>query len=226
MSKNRGFSLIEIVLAMTLLSLGLIVAFSLFERGSRALMLSDTKSGLGGESRRAILGLSSALRLGDSRLAEVLSPPRQTLSLSGNTVERGAYSLPTLRRWDEPSNFDQIEAQIYWDSYTVVYATLAQEGSLVVQTYEPATPPPPYYEPLNALSSFLADNPQLNTGAVATRLLTQKVEEFRAELDSETSVMRLTLRLAQRGGKKTGARAMDERAEATAAVRMFNSGPK
>lgn len=224
--RTRGSSLIELILAMTLLSLGLIVAFSLFERGSRALMVSDAKSGLGGESRRAILGLSSSLRLGDSRLAEVLSPPRQTVSIAGNSVERGAYSLPTVRRWDEPTNFNQIEAQIYWDSYAVVYATLAPEGSLVVQTYEPATPPPPYYAPLNALAGLLADNPQLNSGAVATKLLTQKVEEFRAELDPETSVMTLTLRLAQRGGKKTGGRTMDERSEATASIRMQNSGPK
>lgn len=211
---------------MTLLSLGLLVAFSLFERGSRALMVSDAKSGLGGESRRAILGLSSTLRLGDSRLAEVLSPPRQTLSIAGNNVERGAYSLPTVRRWDEPSNFNQLEAQIYWDSYTVVYATMAQEGSLVLQSYQPATPPPPYFGPLPGLSSLLAENPQLNSGAVSTKVLTQKVEEFRVELDSETSVMTLTLRLAQRGGKKTGGRTLDERSEATASIRLQNSGPK
>lgn len=202
---------------MTLLSLGLVVAFSLFERGSRALMVSDARSGLGGECRRAILALSGSLRMGDGRLCETLS--RQT----AGGLERSAYSLPTLSRWDEPTNFNLMEAQIYWDTYTVVYSTLGDPGRLVLQTYQPG--PPPYYEPLAGLPGLLAEDPTTNANVRSTRVLTLQVDSFQATLNTETATMQLSLRLLQRGGRKIGAKQIDERGEASASIRLQNSGP-
>lgn len=214
------------VVAMTVLTVALAVTFSLFERGTRAMRGGDMRTSLASDARRSLLGLLPMLRVADSETLEIIDASRSCLNESGRTVERHAFSLATLSRWDDQTRFNQNTATIYWDSYRVVYATRQPRGELVAQEYRPAGGPI-YAGPLPGFSAatHLSDDPNLNANAVSTKVLCQSVDEFAVFFDPEAQTMRLTLRLGQRAGKKVGGRQLDERSEATANVRLENSGP-
>jgi len=224
--RPRAFSLLEVILAILILSVGLGISFSLFSRGTRAFRLGDARQSLANDARRSVLALLPSLRVGDSSTLEVIDAGRNCLNDKGQTVERHAYSLAGLGRWDNPANFNLNNADIYWDRYQVVYATTLPRGDLILQEYQPA-PGPPYSDPLPGFSgaSHLANDPALNTGARSTRVLCQSVDEWKILFDPDSQTMRLTLRLAARGGKKSGGSEIDQRAEASVLVRLENSGP-
>jgi prepilin-type N-terminal cleavage/methylation domain-containing protein len=224
-ARHAGFSLLEVVMAMVLISVGLFVTFSLFERGSRAFRLGDAKNALASDARRTVLALVPSLRVADSDTLEVLDG-RSCASSSGQNVQRHGYSLAALTDWNDPASFNPDSADILWDSYRVVYANLLPLGDLIVQEYRPA-PGPPYSGILPGFSeaTHLANDPYLNPGALSTKNVCQSVDDFQVVFDPESQTLRLSLRLAARGAKKVGGRQLDERSEATVLVRLENSGP-
>lgn len=222
---QRGFSLLEVVMAMVLLSVGLWVTFSLFDSGSRAFRLGDAKNALTSDARRSILALVPALRVADADTLEIVDG-RGCTSASGQGVQRHGYALATLSHWEDPANFNPDTADIRWDGYRVVYADLLPQGRLITQDYRPA-PGPPYAGPLPgfAEATHMSNDPGLNAGASSSKVICQSVDDFRVVYDAESQTLRVTLRLSARGGKKVGGRQMDERSEASILVRMENSGP-
>ena len=218
--------LLEVLLAMALLSICLWVTFGLFERGTRAFRLGDAKNALASDARRCVLALVPSLRLADSETLDILDMNRDITNPDGRPVQRHGYSLATLSRWEDPALFNLDTATILWDGYRVVYANLAPQGELIMQDYRPA-PGPPYTGTLPGFSAatHLAENPALNAGATVTRVLSQSVEEFTVRFEDETQCLRVKLRLSQRGGKKMGGRQINERSEAQILIRLENSGP-
>lgn len=211
---------------MALMAVALAVTFALFERGTRALRSGDMRANLASDARRSLLSLLPMLRVADAETLEILDASRDCLNQAGQVVQRHGFCLATLSRWDDQSKFNQNNAEIYWDGYRVVYANLQPQGALISQEYRPAGGPT-YSGPMPGFStaSHLGDDPNLNAGARSTKVLCQTVDEFALAYDPESQIVRLTLRLGLRGGKKVGARQMDQRSEASASVRLENSGP-
>lgn len=226
MRGRRGFSLIELSLSATLLSLALLACFQLFEWSSRAFILANLRSGLEGEARRALASLQADLRQGDftclSLIVPSLDPSRQVASPEGPLVERDAYGLACLTRWDDPSLIDPTTARPRWNRYTVVYATLSNPGLLVKQYCRPGNPP--FDGPVPSLAGRINENPALNPQASKPVILSQSVHEFLVRADEPTQTLTYRLTLAGRGTRKAQGRLINERCEVSYTTRLQNTG--
>ncbi|MBS2040303.1 hypothetical protein JST97_35275, partial [bacterium] len=190
---------------LTLLFVGLWATFALFERGTRAFSVGGAQNDLASDARRSLLAIMSDVRLADADTLSV-DDSRSCADESGHSVQRDAFCLATLSRWDKPENFNQVQAGIYWDTYTVVYATRKPKGCLVRQNYRPAGSPYLSTMPGFPGPSFLDDNPRNNPGATSTRVLCSAVQEFQATFNEDDKTLEVSLQLVERGGKKTGGR--------------------
>jgi len=219
---RRAFSLSEIAVACTVLSLALLACLQLFEWSSRAFLLAHLRSGLEGESRRIQASLQPDLRAGDQNTFCLIDPGRQVTGPDGHPLDRGAYALATLSDWSDPLLIDGDLARPRWNRYSVVYASLATPARLIKQPCTAGAPP--YTGPLNDLSLRLNEDPALNPGAGNPLILSQCLEEFRVTHDQERGNVVCSFILRDRGGRKAGVRVMDERFQFSFSVRLQNSG--
>lgn len=220
----RGFSLLEVAVTLTLLFVGLWATFSLFERGTRAFSVGGAQNDLASDARRSLLALMTDVRLADADTLSI-DDSRTCADETGKVVHRDAFSLATLSRWNKPENFNQVQAAIYWDTYTVVYATRQPKGLLVRQEYRP--PGAPYLSSMPGFPApnFLDDRPANNPGALRTRVLSSAVQQFQANFNEDDKTLEVDLQLVERGGKKTGGRALDQRNQATFRIKLENTAP-
>jgi len=95
--------------------------------------------------------------------------------------------------------------------------------SVVRQTYQPTGAP--YSAAMAGFPSdtFLADDYKSNVNVKSTRILSQGVEEFRVEFDEDHKSMVLDLQLVERGSKRVGGRARNQRSHATLRLRLENT---
>lgn len=220
---RRGFTLLETVLTLGLLFVGMLVTFALFERGTRAFAVGGSQSDLAGDARRSLLALVPDIRLADADMLSV-DDSRTCADQAGRSVHRDAFCMGTLSRWDLPDNFNRVQASIYWDTYSVVYANRAPKGVLVRQNYRP--PGSPYAGPWDGFpGSCLAEDLHLNAQVTSTRVLSQAVEQFEALYDENLRMLQLDLQLVDRGGKKVGGRARDQRSHARVRMKLENTAP-
>ena len=129
--RARGFSLLEVMVTLGLMFMALWVTFSLFERGTRAFSLGDAQNDLAGDARRSLLAVSPDIRMADADTLLVEdSPLRSAPNEAGVSTRRDGFCLATLSDWVDPDNFNLVQAGVYWDTYTVVYATRKPRGVL------------------------------------------------------------------------------------------------
>ena len=213
--------MLETILTLSLLFVGMWVTFALFARGSRAFSVGGAQNDLAGDARRSLLALLPDLRLADADTLSV-EDGRTCADEAGRSVHRDAFCLATLSRWDKPENFNLVQAGIYWDTYSVVYANRSPRGTLVRQNYQPAGAP--YAGPWEGgLDTCLADNFANNANVRSTRVLSQAVEEFQVLFDEDLKMLRLELQLVDRGSKKVGGRARDQRTHASVRMKLENT---
>lgn len=211
------------MLTLGLLFVGMWVTFALFERGTRAFAVGGAQTDLAGDARRSLLALVPDIRLADADMLSV-DDSRTCNDEAGQTVHRDAFCLGTLSRWDLPENFNQVQAAIYWDTYSVVYANRAPRGVLVRQNYRPAGAP--YSGPWDVFpGGCLAEDFHLNAQVHSTRVLSQAVEQFQVLYDENLKLLRLDLQLVDRGSKKVGGRARDQRSQASVRMKLENTAP-
>ncbi len=224
---RKGFTLLELCLSATILTLALLACFGLFEWGSRSFLLVHTRSGLQGEARRAQLSLLADLRRSDfgglTVINSTVMPSRLVTASDGTLVERDAYSIWALDDWDSPISFDPANSQPLWNRYQAVYATTTNPGLLVKQVYSP--PGSPYSIPKSDLMLCLNNNPGLNPGARPATVLCQSVHSFAVVSDADKHNVTISLTLSSRGTRKGEKRNVDERFEATFGTRLENSQP-
>lgn len=214
------------MVTLGLLFMGLWVTFSLFERGTRAFSLGDAQNDLSSDARRSLLALSSDIRLADADTLLVEdSPGRSAPDEAGVSVRRDGLCVATLSHWDNPDNFNLVQAGVYWDTYTVVYATRQPRGVLVRQTYQPPGAPYSAAMPDFTIGNCLNDDYKVNLNTRSTRILSQGVEEFRVEFDEDHKSLVLDLQLVERGSKKVGGRARNQRSHASLRLKLENTAP-
>ena len=214
----------EVAVTLTLLFVGLWVTFAMFERGTRAFSLGGAQNDLASDARRSLLAIMTDVRLADADTLS-LDDGRTCPDELGLTVHRDAFCLATLSRWDKAENFNQVQAGVYWDTYAVVYATRQPKGVLLRQTYRP--PGGPYASAMLNFPgpTFLSDDYRSNAGPITTRVLCSSVEEFQVLFEEDDKALRLDLQLVQRGGKKVGGHALDQRNQASFRVKLENTAP-
>lgn len=211
------------MLTLSLLFLGMWVTFALFERGTRAFSVGGAQNDLSGDARRSLLALLPDIRLADADTLS-LDDSRTSADEAGRSVHRDAFCMATLSRWDKPENFNLVQAGIYWDTYSIVYANRAPRGTLVRQNYRPAGAP--YAGPWDVgLDTHLAEDFRTNANVASTRVLSQAVEEFQVHFDEDHKMLELELQLVDRGSKKVGGRARDQRSHASVRMKLENTAP-
>ncbi len=219
---SSGFSLIELTISMSLLSILMLVAFSLWESATRTFFLSSAKDELSAEARYCLLAITNPLRKSDGTLLSIVNN-RTTTGLSGQSVRRDALSFVGVEDWSAPGAISTTDAKMVWNQYYVLYAGLQTTGILVLQTNKP--PAPPYISPWSTVldPASLSETPATNPGAVSTKMLSQSIEQFKASYIDDTQTATIELTFARRGGKKTSTRNIDERTEVKVRIRMENS---
>lgn len=221
--RRGGFSLLETLLTLGILLVGLGVTFALFERGARAFSLGGSQNDLAGDARRSLLALVPDIRLADADLLSV-DDSRTCADEAGRTVHRDAFCMGTLSHWDRPDNFNLVQAGIYWDTYSVVYANRAPRGQLVRQNYRP--PGAPYAATWDVFpSGCLAEDFRLNAQVTSTRVLSKAVEQFEVLYDENLRMLQMELQLVDRGAKKVGGRGRDQRSHASVRMKLENTAP-
>lgn len=218
----NGFSLLELAISTSLLSILMLVAFSLWESATRSFFLSSAKEDLSAEARHCQLAITNPLRKSDGTLLSIRND-RLTTGLSGQSVRRDALSFVGVEDWSAPTAISNKDAKMVWNQYYILYAGLQTSGILVLQTNKPSAPPyispwPTALDPAN-----LSETPISNPGAVSTKMLSQSIEQFKTSYNDDTQTATLELTFARRGGKKTSTRNIDERTEIKVRVRMENT---
>jgi len=132
--RDAGFTLLEVVVALAILSLAVVAAIQGFAQGLRLLKLA-------GDHQRAML-------LADEKAREVLEPDEgREQGTEGNfrwerqtTVVAAPDLVPTVGvpRW----RVYQIDVKVSWDDRRQVEVNMLRTMPLTVQTTAPATPTP------------------------------------------------------------------------------------
>lgn len=189
--KERGTTLLEALVACSVLSLMLIALFALFNVGTRMFQLSVTRQGLEGEARRVNAWLEKDLRktVASSTLLETSRPKRHGLC------------CPTLARWDLAGSYSAQSGLPDWDRYLGYYATLQQPtGRLLRCLYHPG--PAKAHQPWAAFDplAHLREDPKLNSNQESYQTLADDVQELTFGTDGKMLLVKLIL---EKQGKTT-----------------------
>ncbi len=191
-----GFTLLELLISMSLLSLLLILIFAAFDLGTRIFQETAVR-----QSSETQLRNIRVLLERDAKLASFWYS--NSISRSTTDGERDALSLAAVSDWDDPTKYDSTTGRPLWDRYIVWYATTGETGSLYRQIVAPSFPGPALATAYGSLGTNLSDlNPLANEDVVFSRLLSENVVDFRADLKAQNGTVTTTIRLLSKGGKR------------------------
>lgn len=178
---KRATTLLETLVACTVLSIMMVALFALFRMGTDMFQYSVTRQGLEGEARRVSTWLERDLRrtVASSTLLETSRPKRHALC------------CPTLSRWDLPSSYSPQSGLPDWDRYLAYYAT--QNGRFLRCLYNPgaakAHSPWAVFDP----AAHLREDPRHNTDQEGYQTLADDVQELTFGTDGKTILVKLIL---------------------------------
>lgn len=200
MKRRAAFSLTELLLSLTLLAMGITIAFGIFDFGIHGFRISIMRQSLQSEARSAMALLEHDVRMGclDATKAD-------TTNARSPLEPRHALCVPGLNDYEFYGNFRD-DGEPTYNRYFLYYTTLGDPGELYRVAIEPggapSTPPKPWKEfpsdfgipPWSIGPITLTDLP----GAVPPlelRKLSSHVSGFNVTIPGNTCVVaQLTLR--------------------------------
>lgn len=230
MRRARGFSLLDTLLAMSLLTVLTMAIFSVFEQGSSLLSLGNARASLSAELRRVTTILGRDLLLSSFYTVQASVPytmvvPRD--ETSNMTVRRDSLSFGCLANPAASSSYDPSSGLPMWDQYCIYTATReSPNGKLfrfrvarggTIDTSQPS------------LGNHQSVVDAFPSGALAntTRVLTSQLVHFsvvRNAADQEVE-MRIILR-GQAGRIQSGRKSLAELLETKIVIRPENTWPR
>jgi prepilin-type N-terminal cleavage/methylation domain-containing protein len=198
MVKVRGFTLIELIVAMGILGLLIIALFEVFDFGSKAFREANVRQNAQGALTRAYSVLRGELRRSHFRSISVLE---RATNVDDEEFRRDALSLGGLKDWHDPTNYDELNGVPRWNRFILFYGTL--DGKLARTTVDLDNgdfSPVPFYD-LDP-ERYLKDEPSANTGYQSGyRVISESLLEFRCTLNPGTDTVGVacTLRLTRQG---------------------------
>ncbi len=201
-SRRSGFSLLEMILCVTILS-GLVLSiFWAFEYGAKAFTLSQTRQGVQGELLRISSAMMDTLRHSHIRTVSCLV---RELNFDGEVHRRDGLCLAGVKDWRSLESFDQVNGLPKWDRYVLFYGTF--DGKLVRCHLDP---PNPDYSPVPfpdlVAEDYLNDEPSSNRSPqFGFSVLSVQIKDFVVEKRvAENSVLvRLKLQEARARSPET-----------------------
>lgn len=195
--RPRGFTLIEILVTVTMLLLLMGAVFWAFDYGTRAFYRSNTQQNAQAEMTRAYSRIRKDLR--HTHFRSVLIRERTM-----DTFRRDALSLASLKNWSDEESFDELNGLPMWDRYVVYYAT--DSGKLIRSLLDEDFPdfsPAPFSQLSD--SDHLNENPNNNDSSLQTtyQTISRSVEVFQVSLDPSQDMVFVKILLNSKGGRKT-----------------------
>lgn len=144
-SNRTAFSIIELMVAVSIFVGLLVVVFLFFRFGTRAFLTATQRQGVQADALRVMDGLQADLKRTSGASVLFKRDVSRTRVIEGVTVHRDVVSFASLKDWSDPSNtenFDVANAQPIWNRYWVYYATNnADRGCIVRLKIDPLPPP-------------------------------------------------------------------------------------
>ena len=141
--KERGFSVVEAILACALFSLAGLCLFSMLQFGFRAFSIGGQRMGAQAEAETILLRLRAdlesttvaSIRTLDGGGRNIVVP----LSVGLTNQPRHILCCCGLTDWSNKANYDRSSGQPKWDRYLVYQADLNQQGGLYRLELEPTS---------------------------------------------------------------------------------------
>lgn len=226
MRATRGFTLIEAMVAISLLAIILGGSFVFFRMGSRGFFKAVNKSGAVGELQRATRVLQKDVEM--TNFVSVGVHNRVTTTSKGD-FSRDGLAVAGLSSWADSSNFEAGTELPKWDRWEIFYATTEDSARLYKMEIDRAHPGGNYYplEPMGNIGKYMSNDPLSVKGSTRITRLCQNVREFSVESDPLTQNVKLKLVLFNRLGKQmTSEKNVEETLETQYEILPLNTYPE
>lgn len=184
--KARGFSLLELVVAMALLGALTIALFEAFDYGATSFRRAAAKQDSQSAIRAVYVGLRDDLRR--SHFSTITVSDRAAM-IDGQEISRDAICLGSLKDWSSDDSFDEVNGLPMWDRYHLYYGT--NEGRLIRSNIDPDRPdysPAPFAD-LDP-EVYFQENPSLNRGYQSShKILSKNLFEFSCQLSASRNTV-------------------------------------
>jgi len=228
MSKSRAFSLMELVVVMSLLGLIIGGAFLIFRMGSRGFQQAIVKTGAVGDIHRFSRVAHRDIGLSHFNSAEV---EKRQITEAGETLERDGVGICGLSDWSDASNFGGTLGLPNWNRWTLFYATDEAKGRLIRLETQRAKPSGSlnYYPitPMPGIADLMSNDPIQLPQALRVTTLCHNVRSFSAELDTYKRIVKMTLVLHNKTGRRmTSQQTVEDYLETRVEIYPVNSYPE
>lgn len=200
--RRRAFTLIEVLVVLSMVGLVLTTAFLVFRMGSRGFQRAVNKTGTLGELHRVTRAFQRDIKLTHFYSA---AAHNRTVSVSQGTVDRDGLAIAGLSDWRDPDRFEGGTGLPKWDRWVLFYATREESGRLVRLEIARNRPSPGNWYPLKPFSNLpalMVQKPVELEPALRVGVLSQSVRAFSVELEPSRRLVKLELKLADQGGKR------------------------
>jgi prepilin-type N-terminal cleavage/methylation domain-containing protein len=203
---RKAFSLIELLVGVSLFSLLLIVVFAFFRFGTRAFQTASQRQGVQSDALRVMDGLQQEMKRTAADSVTVESGVGRTRIVGAHTLPRHAVCFGGLKNWQDlasSEDYDLASGQPRWNRYWVFYATRDKDRGELLRLHVNPVPPPVAAKPMpnSELLDLIKDNPQLNRYRGNTPAVTQlarNVYEFSVSpVGVEKEEFRISLKLQE-----------------------------
>lgn len=190
---SGGFTLFETIVTFGILSALLTLVFAAFGMATGLFQDTEVRQGAENQLRSTKLLLQRDIELSDFWLMS-------TVARSTPDGDRDALSVSRLSDWNDTARFDAVTDRPIWDRYAVWYASLGTDGSLYRQVLQPSGL---VTAPYANLSTNLSDaNPESNQNVIYSRVLSDRVQNFRVTSRLQNGTVQINLRMAAEGSRR------------------------
>jgi prepilin-type N-terminal cleavage/methylation domain-containing protein len=192
---QRGFSIIELMVTLSVLLALIGSVFFAFDYGTRGFYQSTRRQDAQAEMTKSYLKLKADLR--QTHFRSVLVRER-----GSGDERRDAVCFSAVRDWRSPESFDSLNGLPKWDRYITYYGT--PSGSLVRSLLDPEFPDYSPF-PFHGLSEadHLNETPGINEPELQSgySVITTRLERFEASLDRDKEMVLVIMVLKTQEGR-------------------------
>lgn len=217
---RRGHTLLEVIMASSLLVMVVASIFAIFDLGQGSYRLSVMRNDLQNQGRATLALLEREVEQTSLSGMAVADGSSRDLSLPEGTVARHAICLVGLDDWTNPANFDPISGLPNWNRYLIFYATTESPGRLIrLEVSRAGAINGPWVD----FESYLGNDPAALSLPVdftleGHRVLAGDIYDFHLAPEDETMIFELKFRrreLAGLGGDRRRDETLQLKMEAT-----------
>ncbi len=183
--RRRGFSILELVVAMSIFMILSVLIFSFFRYGTRSFYSANARNSLQSDALRVIEGLQLELGRSAHTSVRIVNDSSRQVDIDGEQYQRDVISFVALEKWYDGLNTAQYDPDTgapLWNRYWVYYADRSPEGKVYRLKVDPDPPPLAAVRlPRDQFDDLYNDDPNSNlfSGKLpGYTMLAKNVEEF------------------------------------------------